>query len=343
MPSSTAPETGPPVPFSTLPTPSQSPLTPYNAWSLYGPDDELGFLNRQTDALVAAAARSEIRTGARISLNAPLDFQGDLPLFGRQIFHKHVYQKKPRIVHDDTWTFNTQSSSQWDGLRHFGYQKAARFYNDVSVEDVAGTGPKGKDNPSVLGIHNAAKRGIVGRGVLVDFKRWMDGPGAETVAAAGSFHTFKASGIKLEWLQETLKYQGTELRYGDILIIRSGFMPAYHSLSRADIQALADQAPPCLGGVEQSVEALRWIWEHFSAVAADQPGFERWPAPVEELGWSMHEVFLAGWGCPIGELFDLEEVSRHCAIEGRWSFFLVSEPTLVPGGVASPPNVLAIF
>ena len=61
------------------------------------------------------------------------------------------------------------------------------------------------------------------------------------------------------------------------------------------------------------------------------------------VGWSMHEVLLAGWGCPIGELFDLEKLSEHCAKEKRWSFFVTSEVVNVPGGVASPPNSLAIF
>jgi hypothetical protein len=67
-----------------------------------------------------------------------LDAQSDIPFFGRQVFRKEIYQKTPRIVNDDTWTFNTQSSSQWDGLRHFGYQKHAKFYNGVTLEDIHG-------------------------------------------------------------------------------------------------------------------------------------------------------------------------------------------------------------
>lgn len=57
----------------------------------------------------------------------------------------------------------------------------------------------------------------------------------------------------------------------------------------------------------------------------------------------MHEVILSGWGMPIGELFDLEKLAEHCRKEKRWSFFLTSEVCKVPGGVASPPNGLAIF
>jgi hypothetical protein len=41
--------------------------------------------------------------------------------------------------------------------------------------------------------------------------------------------------------------------------------------------------------------------------------------------WSMHEILLAGWGCPIGELFDLEKLAEHCKAVKRWSFFVTSE------------------
>lgn len=34
--------------------------------------------------------------------------------------------------------------------------------------------------------------------------------------------------------------------------------------------------PHSFSGVEQSDEMLEWIWNNFSAVAGDQPAFERW-------------------------------------------------------------------
>lgn len=50
--------------------------------------------------------------------------------------------------------------------------------------------------------------------------------------------------------------------------------------------------------------------------------------------WALHEVLLSGWGMPIGELFDLEELASHCKRLNRWSFFVTSEVCNVPGGVA---------
>ena len=101
---------------------------------------------------IVTAAAKEIRPGTRISLNWPLDAQGPLPFFGRQAFHQQLYQKPPRIVNDDVWTFNTQSSSQWDGLRHFGYQEEKLFYNGVGQGEIHGVDAETGERSTVLGI-----------------------------------------------------------------------------------------------------------------------------------------------------------------------------------------------
>ncbi|KAL6718344.1 hypothetical protein ACLMJK_004433 [Lecanora helva] len=263
----------------------------------------------------------------RISLNWPLDAQSK-PSFGRQAFHKIVYQKAPRIVNDDVWTLNTQSSSQWDGLRHFAYQKAQKFYNGVTLDDI-----HKNDANSVNGIQAWAAKGIVGRGVLLDFHSWRT---ANKVA----YDPFQTGSITLEQLKAVARYQGTEIRFGDILMIRSGYIAAFNQLSTEQAQAYASVVPPPLSGIEQSEDVLQWIWENFAAVSGDQPSFECWPTQRE---WHLHEILLSGWGCPIGELFNLEELSEHCKKILRWTFFVVSEVCHVPGGVASPPNILAIF
>ncbi|KAI9732646.1 MAG: hypothetical protein M1834_003983 [Cirrosporium novae-zelandiae] len=319
------PTSSPPLPqqpkFSDLPLDKEGGK--WNAWGLYGKKDELGMLRRLTDRKVVESAREEIRTGVRISLNWPLDAQGTRPLFSRQAFHKHVYQKPPRIVHDDVWTFNTQSSSQWDGLRHFGYQKLGKFYNGVTVEEISGEGAT-----NVNGIHVMAEKGIVGRAILLDFHSWR-------IANNIAYEPFKTGSIPLKYLKATAEAQGTEIKFGDICLIRSGFTVAHSKLTADDIEVEAAKVPPEVSGVEQSEEMIQWIWENFSAIGGDQPSLECWPTQKD---WSLHEVLLAGWGCPIGELFDLELLARHCKEVNRWSFFLASEPCNVPGGVARYTN-----
>ncbi|KAI9719677.1 MAG: hypothetical protein M1828_006109 [Chrysothrix sp. TS-e1954] len=313
-------------PFADLPLNKSDP--PHSAWNLYGPHDALGTLNRLTPPLILAASR-EIKTGHRISLDLPLDFLASTPLFGRHRFKQEVIEKKPRAVNDDVWSFNTQSSSQWDGLRHFAYQKERRFYGGATMEDIHA----GKEE-GVLGIQHMARQGIVGRGVLLDYASWCVRHGIE-------HNPFETRGIKLEHLKEVAREQGTEFKFGDILIIRSGFTEALDRLSAQERREVADKSPPALAGVERSDEVLEWIWSHFSAVAADHPSFESWPPSSNQP--SLHEVLLAGWGCPIGELWDLEALAGYCEELGRWSFFLTSKPNCVGGGVASPPNAVAVF
>jgi hypothetical protein len=54
-------------------------------------------------------------------------------------------------------------------------------------------------------------------------------------------------------------------------------------------------------------------------------------------------MLLAGWGTPIGELFDLEGLSKICKELNRYSFFVSSAPLVYTGAVASPPNAIAYF
>jgi len=107
-------------PFSSLPLDPSGPHG--NAWGLYGSTDQLGTLNMLTPSVVAAAAASEIKTGVRVSLDLPLNVPAN-PCFGRQNFRHKILSKlkeKGRPVNDDVVEFNTQSSTQWDGLRHYG-------------------------------------------------------------------------------------------------------------------------------------------------------------------------------------------------------------------------------
>ncbi|OLN82140.1 hypothetical protein CCHL11_07662 [Colletotrichum chlorophyti] len=305
-------------PFDALPLGENDPR--FSAWGLYGDGDELGTLNRLTDARVAAAAQSEIKTGARISLNWSLKAQSS-PFFSRPPFRHRVLQipQGSGFGNDEIWTFNTQSSSQWDGLRHFGYQKEQKFYNGVTMNDVHAEGS------TINGIQAWEKHGVVGRGILVDYHTWR-------LENNILYDPFARDPIPVADLKACLKTQGTEVKFGDILLTRTGFTATHAAKSPSELERFRAASPQVFGGVAQSEEALRWIWENFSAVAGDQPAFECWPR--RDPAYWLHEALLSGWGMPIGELFDLEALADKCRRENRWSFFFVSEPCNVPGGVA---------
>lgn len=47
--------------------------------------------------------------------------------------------------------------------------------------------------------------------------------------------------------------------------------------------------------------------------------------------YHLHEYLLALWGCPLGEMLDLERLSQTCKEKNRWTFFVTSAPANVPG------------
>ncbi|KAH8591738.1 hypothetical protein B0O99DRAFT_577969 [Bisporella sp. PMI_857] len=323
----------PPPHFSQLPLDPNGP--PGNAWGRFGPDDTLGMLNLLTPATVAEAAK-EIQTGIRVSLDWPLD-KPSYPSYKRQGFEHKIINKKfedrdeLRYVNDDILHFNTQGSTQWDGFRHYGNAKHKTYYNNHTQEDIT--------ESTALGIDAWADRGgIVGRGILIDYARWA----AEQKITLNHFtkHIIPLSDLLL-----VIAVCDITFRPGDILFVRTGFNAAFDNLSPEEQEALPKRETPDFIGVESSEQMLRFLWDNqFAAVASDCPSFER--SPVKGFGddrWVLHEWLLTGWGMPIGEMFDLEELSEVCNQTGRYEFFLSSVPLKVPGGVASPPNAVAIF
>ncbi|KAL1970762.1 hypothetical protein VTN77DRAFT_2596 [Rasamsonia byssochlamydoides] len=301
-----------------------------NAWGLFGKDDQLGMLNLLTPEVVAAAAREEIREGIRFSLDWELDRLAQ-PAFGRQVFDRKLVHKAPRTVNDDVLTFNTQSSTQWDGFRHYGNQQHKVFFNGHTQPDL--------EKSHVLGIDAWVKRGgIVGRGVLLDYADWAE-------RHSIPIKPFESSIIPLATLKEIARENGIEFRQGDILFVRSGFTAAYEKLSVEEATALGRRESHDFIGVESGEETLRWLWENkFAAVAGDAVAFESSPVTGPQIpqDYSLHQWCLAGWGMPLGEMFNLEELAAYCREKKRWTFFLSSVPLKVPGGVASPPNAIAI-
>jgi hypothetical protein len=140
---------------------------------------------------------------------------------------------------------NTQSGSQWDGFKHFGHADSDSYYNGLKHDEA----PNSLDN----GIHHWNDRGefppvtltassrfqnrhswrfkvdmhlpfliltltsggIVGRGVLLDYVRYAEKKGIK-------YDVMSRHQISVAAMKEMAQDQGTELKPGDIFIIRSG-------------------------------------------------------------------------------------------------------------------------
>lgn len=214
----------------------------------------------------------------------------------------------------------------------------------------------GKPNTIVNGIDGWAEKAIAGRGILIDYPLWAEEQGIP-------YDSMSTHPITVEDMKAIMTARNIEPRQGDILLLRTGYVPAYLSLdavTKESLQSAAHTWP----GLKQEESMIRWLWEQqFSAIAADNPALEcirEFPfqffypygylrgstdqsiAPLNEE-WMLHPILLAGWGTPIGELFDLEALAVMCKRRRRWSFFVTSVPLNYRGVVASPPNAMAIF
>lgn len=190
--------------------------------------------------------------------------------------------------------------------------------------------------------------------MLLDYASWAEKNGIKY--SADTKH-----GIQYQELDQIAAEQGVELKPGDILILRTGWIKWYNSAS-AEERRKSGHVDHAYCGFSGTPESIEWLWNHkFSAIAADNMSFEAWPATmpnrecillltldsfnlkISNATLGVHDIALSLWGMPIGELWDLEALSEECKRQKRWSFLFTSAPLNISGGVASPPNALAIF
>jgi len=301
-----------------------------SAWGLFGATDSVGLLNLQTDASVLAAA-GLVRKGSVFSLNAELDAV-DPPLDpDRAMFrHRVLHQPGPGFedLDDVLDNFFPQGSSQWDSLAHVAYSPGV-FYNGAADDDVL-TGHRNT-------IDHWARRGIAGRGVLLDLDRALNDGG-------GSYTPDGATAFSVADLEHARSCAGIEFSPGCIVLLRTGFLGWYRGRPRPQRRRLAaDLRAP---GLEHTEEIARYLWDNqIMAVASDTFAVEVWPpawgAEAAPFGF-LHRVLIGQFGMALGELWWLDDLAADCAADGVHEFFLTSAPLNVPGGIGSPPNALAI-
>ncbi|KAF2643110.1 putative cyclase [Massarina eburnea CBS 473.64] len=307
--------------FCELPLNPSDP--PHSAWGLWGTDDELGSLNHLTPERTVLAAK-EVKTGTRIGLNwglEQMDYTG-----GFRDTIKHEIFEIGKNMNDDRITINTQTSTQWDGLRHWGFDDG-RFYNGFTQKEIL------ENKTSTLGIQAWEKQGIVGRGVLIDFVSYAKRKGIK-------YDALDFYAVPLKVAKEIAEECNFSFQAGDIVLLRTGFTTAFAAATLETKKTIMQKSPFKYPGLESNFQVLAWLWDtKIAAVAGDCPGFEAWP-PSEH---AMHNILLAGFGMPIGEMFALDDLAEECERLKRWTFFFTSQVLNVRGGVASPPNAIAIL
>jgi kynurenine formamidase len=299
-----------------LAEPPYGDLPDGRALGTFGADDVLGCLNRQTPERVRAAA-ALVREGRVFSLNAPIDWPTP-PLYSRRPVRHHVVTTPLGNLDDWLDDFYPQASSQWDALAHVG-DPIVGHYNGQP--------------PEALGIEHAARRGIAGRGVLVDVARFC---AARGTPLAWDQHAV----IDVDLLRASIDAGAATFVGGDVLLLRTGWAAGYNALDDAARAALGGSRPPT-PGLAPTDDMAAFLWDlGLSAIAADNPALEA--SPTDADGERLHPKLLARLGMPIGELWWLDELAEACAADGRSDCLVTSAPLHVRGGIGSPANALAI-
>lgn len=321
---------------SAEPPPALHPHGQLNHWGRWGAADQRGAANFISDEVVVAAAKL-IRTGKRFSLAIPLDGSG--PVYpGRSSPHHTMtatgadyianpgfspFGPSPIRFADDYIYMPLQGSSQWDALSHAWYD--GKLYNGVPEAAILSAPQAG--GATRLGIENV-KDSLVGRGVLIDVARYKGG-------ALPPGYT-----ITLQDLQGALARQKASVRTGDIVLIRTGVVPAFYLLKDPVERVQFLVAPQA--GIGSDI--VPWIAEQqLAGIAADNLALERIPNQADpSLVAPVHGNLLRDLGVYIGEIWWLEELAEDCAKDGRYEFFLAAQPLNITGAVGSPINPIAI-
>ncbi len=301
--------------------PSADPIAARHAWGVFGADDQLGRVNLLTPERVRAACR-EARTGAVHNLCLPLTLPDPPWEPGRTRLRHEVFAVDRNTLDDRLEGFYLQASTQWDGLRHVRARELG-FYGGRQQERI---------DAGELGMEHWVRHGMVGRGVLADVARHCAASGQPLDARAGT-------PITVELLQETLAAAGVELRAGDVLLLRTGYLGAYLAAEREERADFAVQRD--CPGLHAGEGMAEFLWDAgVVAIAADNPAVEVVPGSRE--AGSLHRRLIPLLGFVLGELFDLEELAAASAADGRATCLFVAVPLHLPGAVGSPGNAIAI-
>jgi kynurenine formamidase len=294
----------------------------YSNWGRWGDDDEKGTINFITNKERAHAA-TLAKTGKLFSLTLTFGSGGPQTGTAGRINPVHTMtatghgQDFPGGFKyaDDFIYMPLQAATQWDSLCHVYYD--GQLYNGYSSDNVR---PDGAWKDSIEKIHE----GIVGRGVLLDIPRFR-----------GVDRLENGEIITSAELQNCADKQGVEIRPGDILLTRTGWMLG----TKDNAAALRDiHGEPGIG-----LEAVPWLHEkQVAVIAADNIAVEVAPGPEEGATLPAHCVLIRDLGMTLGEWFWLDDLAEDCAQDGVYEFLFTGAPLKFERAVGSPVNPLVI-
>ena len=302
-------------------------MTALSNWGRWGADDEIGTANFVTPETIVQAARL-VKKGQVLSLAIPLNPR--TPTDPSRPPMQHFVRSARLRVADHGWggdsefaddwiSMSPQTGTQWDGLCHAF--REGRIYNGYDAGQAI--------NPHVRARKCSIDRlatYFVTRGVLLDIAKHKgvgNLPGGFAVTAGD--------------LEGGARAQGVEVRRGDALLIRTGWLAFWNRATAKERESFYDVAP----GLGMS--AAEWLHaREVACIGVDNVAVEVKPAEDGKSMLPLHPVLIRDLGLTLGELFWLEDLAKACAEDRSYEFLFVSQPLRISGGLGSPINPLAI-
>lgn len=307
--------------------PDDAKAAPHANWGRWGDEDEIGALNLITDE----KRLSDLSTST----------SGRLFSLGQELSRRATSEGEYRTSFQRTTLVSQNDEKFWEGLaQSMGTPAPGTGANEDIVTTPTHNGTHmdalshvyddgtlyngfPRDSFTSLGgaLRNSIHRvnGIASRGVLLDVPAYLGLPWLEP-----SFH------ISGDLLEEVRSAQSTEIRPGDVVLIRTGVVEATKHATEVG-EPIAMMHP----GIGLDSVAFFDRYEP-AVIGADNSAVEC--VPFEERFLSVHVQLIVHRGIHLIENLDLTELSAA----GCREFFFIAAPLKIVGGTGSPVNPIAI-
>jgi kynurenine formamidase len=295
-----------------------------NNWGRWGADDERGALNHLTPEVIRAAAAS-ITTGKVYSLGIPIQGQG-VPLLeyrgtpmrltlqdGTDDGLFAVYGAQDGTgAHEDVLVMASHTTSHMDALVHV--YEDHKHYNGVPFSEMRALSGAAK-----LGIEKVG--GFAARAVILDLVKHL---GADGWLEPGTM-------ITAADLQGAAAAQGTEVRAGDVVLVRTGHLQMWWANNAAG-------GPEGFAQAGIGADAANWLASmDVTAVGSDNAAVEVIPFDENDF-LIVHKILLVQAGIYMIEHLDLAAP----AADGNYEGIIAVAPLKVTGDPVAPVNPVFI-
>lgn len=242
--------------------------------------------------------------------------------------------------------FFLQGTTHLDSLGHawVGHEIYNGFDAETTVTPKSFTGDYNNDGDeetidtvglAKADISNAANAGVVGRGVLLDVARYVNGD--DRPLPLGYC-------IGQDDLQATARSQEVTINKHDIVLIRTGALERYYN---PEYEWNVTNEP----GLCFEEELVEWVYEmELPVLGGDNIAVEKLAQTLESphddekktFTVPLHPTFLQRLGVSLHEIVWLEGLAASCATDDIYDFLFAAAPIDVERATGAPMNSIAI-